>query len=136
MSDGRLKPMNFSMVRDRYNQASKAGYDDLSDPHEMISLTMRELHRSLEILTLDPAPARELRNKHMTRALTAIYILQTSLDMDRGGAIAENLFQVYEYCRQQLVERSKDDGMEKIAKGRDLIATILEAWDEIKRQQD
>ena len=49
----------------------------------------------------------ELKSKHFARALTIIYALQTSLDFEKGGDIAENLFQLYEFARQKLMEDLK-----------------------------
>jgi flagellar protein FliS len=125
--------MNFSLVRDRYNKAAVAGYETLSDPHEIIAVTLRELHRSLGILAHRPEPRVEVRNEQMTRALTALYILQSSLDFDRGGEIAENLFRIYEFCRRQLTRGFGGDERADIAQAADLIATILDAWNEIGR---
>ena len=34
----------------------------------------------------------------MARSLSSIYALQTSLNFEKGGKIATNLFQLYEYC--------------------------------------
>lgn len=123
--------MNFSLVRDRYSRVKSAGYETLSDPHEMIALTLRELHRSLAILAHRPAPSAELRSEHLTRAFTATYILQSSLDFDRGGEIAEHLFRIYEFCRTQLTRCFGGDEAADLEQARDLIATILEAWTEI-----
>ena len=123
--------MNFSLVRDRYTRAKSASYETLSDPHEIIAVTLRELHRSLAILAVDPAPRGEVRNQHLTRAFTAIYILQSSLDFDRGGEIAEHLFRIYEFCRSHLTRCFGGDETADLLQARDLIATILEAWNEI-----
>ena len=38
-------------------------------------------------------------SKYLVRCLTTIYSLQTSLDFEKGGTIATNLFQLYEFCR-------------------------------------
>ena len=45
----------------------------------------------------------ELKSKHFARALTIIYALQSSLDFEKGESIATNLFQLYEFARQQLI---------------------------------
>lgn len=124
--------MNFSLVRERYSKASVAAYDTLSDPHEIITVTLRELHRSLAVLSHSPDLRTDLRNEHLTRAFTAIYILQSSLDFDRGGEIADNLFRIYEHCRQQLTRRFGGDAEADLAGAATLIETILDAWTQIK----
>ena len=52
----------------------------------------------------------EVKSKSFSKSLTAIYILQSSLDMKLGGEIAENLYNLYEYCRTTIIKafRSKD----------------------------
>ena len=40
----------------------------------------------------------------MARSLSSIYALQTSLNFEKGGKIAINLFQLYEYCRAQIIQ--------------------------------
>ena len=47
---------------------------------------------------------RVKKNSNFSRASHIIYTLQTSLDFDRGGEIAIQLFQVYEFCRKQLIK--------------------------------
>ena len=50
----------------------------------------------------------------MSRSLTIIYALQSSLDFEQGGEIAENLFRLYEYAREQILidhKSGKADGI-------------------------
>ena len=58
-----------------------------------------------------------LKNKHFTKSLTAIYALQTSLNFDSENNIAINLFQIYEYCRQQLIKGYSKKVVEDINEG-------------------
>ena len=70
-----------------------------------------------------------LKNKHFTKALTAIYSLQVSLNFDDGGDnIAIKLFQLYEYCRQQLIKGFSKKVVDGIKKGAEAIESICEAW--------
>ena len=43
------------------------------------------------------------QSKNASKGLTIIYSLQISLDFDKAPKIAQNLFQVYEYCRVQII---------------------------------
>jgi flagellar protein FliS len=70
----------------------------------------------------------ELRGKSMSRSLTIIYALQSSLNFEAGGEIAENLFRLYEYARQQLLASAKSEESEGIKGAIDSLAEIRDAW--------
>ena len=70
----------------------------------------------------------KLKNTHFTKALTAIYSLQVSLNFDEGGNIALKLFQLYEYCRQQLIKGYSKKVVSGIKKAVEAIGDISEAW--------
>ena len=72
----------------------------------------------------------DLKNKHFTKSLTAIYALQTSLTFDQNSSIATNLFQIYEYCRQQLIKGYSKKVVEGIIKAADAIENILQSFEE------
>ena len=76
----------------------------------------------------------ELKSKHFARALTIIYALQSSLDYEKGESIATNLFQLYEFARQQLLSdltKGKADGTPKAI---DALQEIRDAWETIGPQ--
>ena len=72
----------------------------------------------------------QLKNKHFTKALTAIYSLQTSLNFDEGEQIAIKLFQLYEFCRRQLIKGFSNKVVSGIRKAALAIKDILSAWQE------
>ena len=43
------------------------------------------------------------KSKNLSKSLSIIYGLQTSLDFDKALEIANNLFQLYEYCRHEII---------------------------------
>ena len=69
--------------------------------------------------------------KHLNRAFTAIYILQSSLDFEVGGEIATNLFQVYEFCRLQVSDAFARHEEAKLALAAQHIDGICSAWSQI-----
>ncbi len=120
--------MNYALARDQYRSSRTAGLSELSNPHEMISLTLAELRKSVAYLAREGEKPAEIKSRHISRALTAVYVLQTSLDFDRGGEIANNLFRLYEFCRQQLLREVKADGAGRLVECRDVLEDILDAW--------
>ena len=102
--------MNYALARSKYIHDHRVQVSDISDPHATILVVMQELNKNLRKIADPENRALDLREQ-FTKAFTAIYILETSLDFARGGEIAENLFRLYEYCRHQLLQAfaSKQD---------------------------
>ena len=68
----------------------------------------------------------------MSKALTIIYALQSSLDFERGGEIAENLYRLYEYTREQILLDFKSGEAAGILVAISSLEDIREAWVEIR----
>ena len=135
-----------SNVLDVYKKVVKSG-DLQKNPYEVVKLILQELSRTMQILCEDIEKKKQLDikqqngdllslqksiSKNVTRSLTTIYSLQTSLDFDKGGKIATGLFQLYEYCRVQIISgftKSINDGIIKAKKALD---QILSAWNNMQ----
>ena len=131
-----------SSVLDVYKKVVKSG-DLQKNPYEVVKLILQELSRTMQILCEDIEKKKQLEikqqsgdllslqksiSKNVTRSLTTIYSLQTSLDFDKGGKIATGLFQLYEYCRVQIISgftKSINDGIMKAKKALDQILSAL-----------
>ena len=74
---------------------------------------------------------REKSNSNFSRACIAIYALQTSLDFDKGGNIAIQLFQVYEFCRKQLIKAFTKKVVDGINRAIITLSQIISAWREL-----
>ncbi len=120
----------------RYKTAEEASFA-VKNKSEVISAILIELERSMNIVvdTIEKTkkwkPSKDdlmLKNRHFSKALTAIYSLQVSLNFDEGGSIAEKLFQLYEYCRQQLIKGFSKKVVDGIKKAAAAIKSITEAW--------
>ena len=64
----------------------------------------------------------------MSRSLTIIYALQSSLNFEEGGEIAENLFRLYEYARQRVLASSKSENPEDLEGIIGSLSEIRDAW--------
>ena len=122
--------MNLVLARSMYIQDQKVQMNDVSDPHTTILIVMQELNQNMRKIA-DPANTASNRRTAFSNAFTAIYILQSSLDFARGGDIAENLYRLYEYCRQQMLKafsRKSDHNLDACVV---LLDEIIQSWEEI-----
>ena len=113
------------------------------NPHEIVQFLMEHLISCFEnIITdltsdkieneyIDLKEKAEKRSKNLSKSLTIIYSLQISLDFDKSPDISNNLFQMYEFCRQQIIKFIKSQSTSGLHKSVDLIREILEAWNSI-----
>ncbi|MCU0816959.1 MAG: flagellar protein FliS [Cypionkella sp.] len=120
--------MSYLDARTQYRRAQETSLPETMDPHQIVHVTLTELHRALAILALAQREGHPLAPERMNRALTAIYILQSSLDFDQGGEIAQNLYRVYEFVRLQLVAAFRREPGAALAAAEAHVGSILEAW--------
>jgi flagellar protein FliS len=64
-------------------------------------------------------------------AISILEGLRTSLDMDKGGEIAQNLDDLYTYMERRLFESHKNNDLAILDEVSDLLRQIKEAWDAI-----
>ena len=100
--------------------------------HEIVRTLMKELVNSMQKIVLDIQDDRKRKkdkilidkvfdeknarhkSKNLSKSLSIIYGLQTSLDFDKALDIANNLFQLYEYCRHEIIRGFSKIGVFKI----------------------
>ncbi|MEN8259176.1 MAG: flagellar export chaperone FliS [Pseudomonadota bacterium] len=64
-------------------------------------------------------------------AISIIDGLRTSLDMDGGGEIAQNLEALYEYMVRSLVEANSHNDVAKLDEVANVLGSVKSAWDAI-----
>jgi flagellar protein FliS len=126
--------MSFAFARSRYRQADTIFQENATKPYDVVFVTLKELSRALGVLAAAQESSRPLPTDHVNRALTAIYILQSSLDFELGGEIAGDLFQLYEFARFHVLKAWRDESDARLREAADAMADILEAWKEIGPQ--
>jgi flagellar secretion chaperone FliS len=73
----------------------------------------------------------EAKSRYISNAVAIVGGLNTSLNMEKGGELAENLRNLYNYINVRLLEASAEKSQEKLNEVLDLMREIKEAWDAI-----
>tara|TARA_B100000989_G_C19207156_1_gene330211 strand:- start:11 stop:445 length:435 start_codon:yes stop_codon:yes gene_type:complete len=127
-------------------QKTKFSTNSVKSSHEIIRELMFQLSNSLQKIIIDINETsidqvehkyiskKEValkKSKNMSKCLIIIYGLQTSLDFDNAPDIAGNLFQLYEFARQQVIKgfTKKDAG--GVQQALAIIREILNGWKDI-----
>ena len=118
-------------ILDAYKNANREAVVESDDPQALIMLLLDELLRAMRgyVSGISNHDSKEMRkNDQFTRSLTMLYGLQSCLNFDEGGEIAENLFRLYEYARVQLLHTSQTGETDGTQVAISSISEIREAW--------
>ena len=122
----------FGAVRARYQNVDLASRVESASPHGLVSILLDELMKSLEAM----AAACERRDwsqrgTAQSRALNMLNGLESSLDFEKGGEIAQSLASIYREARRLVVEGARDNDGEQVLRARTMIGEIASAWQSI-----
>ena len=105
--------------------------DDAS-PHQLIELM---LSGALErVASASGAMERNEiaeTGESIGKAISIVDSLRVSLDVEKGGEIAKNLGQLYDYITRRLLEASVSQQPELLAEVASLLKEIKAAWDQV-----
>ena len=73
------------------------------------------------------------QNENLTKAERIISELLSTLDMEQGGDVAKNLFSIYTYVYDKLVEANIEDKHELIDECSTILSELRESWVELER---
>ena len=123
--------MTTKKILNAYKNANRDAVVESEDPQALIMILLDELLRAMHSYAnlVEKDKSNEARkNNHFTRSLTMLYGLQSCLNFDEGGEVAENLFRLYEYARVQLLNTSQTGQIDGTQVAISALTDIREAW--------
>lgn len=75
------------------------------------------------------------QNAQLVKAQKILAELMSSLDMQKGGDIAQNLFSLYSYVYNQLVTANVDNSPAGIDQGIQVLSQLRVSWSALEEQQ-
>ena len=127
--------MNYNHITQAYQNAERQALEEMNDPHLIVLTMFDALLKSMQLfqanIDIRNGGDSEVKSKHFARALSIIYALQSSLDFEKGESIATNLFQLYEFARQQLIADLTKGEADGTPRAIDALQEIRDAWETI-----
>ena len=123
--------MNVAFARNEYKNTKTSSLGSKSDNFEAVSVALGQLLDSMQ--GLREANSIEQKDAFFEKSLTSIYFLQKCLDFEAGGELAKNLFRVYEFTRQAVLDFVlREKGSENMDKSIEYVTLIQEGWNGIE----
>lgn len=70
-------------------------------------------------------------NNYIIRSQDIIRELMNTLDREKGGEIADNLYNLYDFMNRQLITANINKDIEKVKTVEDMMLELLESWQKI-----
>lgn len=113
-----------------YRQADARGATSL----RLVVLLYEQIIQDLRQATLAIEQNNvETRTKRINHALDVICLLQATLNLERGGQVAQNLIRFYDAVRANLCEAQFQASKEILARQITDLLTVREAWEQVER---
>ncbi|MBB4632807.1 flagellar export chaperone FliS [Sphingosinicella soli] len=120
-------------ARQQYAAIDTATRTEQASPHRLIEMLYDELLSALRQAGI--AIERQdfsLKSSRISRALSILHGLESGLDFNRGGAVAQSLAAAYNDLRQEAFAAGRDNDARRLAAVTDAAAALAEAWRQIR----
>ena len=98
-------------------------------PHKLIEMLFKGAKDALaQAMGAIEQKDFEAKGKKISKATEIILNLQTYLDKEKGGEIAENLNELYTYMAKVLIDANRTNDLEKLREISVLLDTVSEGW--------
>ena len=127
--------MNYNASMKQYINDEITAKTSSLDPHKIIEEVLKDLKKNMETLaySIDHEPVvSSIKSNSFSKSLTAIYILQSSLNFEDGKEIAENLYNIYEFCKDGIMKGFTKRDSKLVYDSIPPIDEILDGWKQIK----
>ncbi|HBD9375366.1 TPA: flagellar export chaperone FliS, partial [Legionella pneumophila] len=122
----------YSQISSQYKAIELQTRIETASPHELIDLLLQGA-RSHIATAQGNIQRNQIKEKgeHIGKAISIIEGLKMSLNHDKGGEIAENLLQLYDYIQQILLKANLKNDEDLLAQSNMLLAEVHQAWQSI-----
>ena len=111
-----------------YKNAENTYAKGIETPHGRIKIVFDVIEKNLEkVSSVHPKTDFVAYGK----VLQGIVILSSSLDMDKGGQMADDLNELYAYCEKTMKEYLESKNSEKLREVESIIGGIADSWSKI-----
>jgi flagellar protein FliS len=120
--------MSLDNAAQTYKNTENIYAKGIETPHGRIKIVFDVIEKNLEkVSSVHPKTDFVAYGK----VLQGIVILSSSLDMDKGGQMADDLNELYAYCEKTMKEYLESKNSEKLREVESIIGGIADSWSKI-----
>jgi flagellar protein FliS len=113
----------------QYQSVDLRATAEAASPHKLISMlfdgSLGALAKAKGAIERDQV---EERTQHLNKATEIINGLRGSLDLEKGGEIAENLDALYDYMTRTVMQANRNNNVDQVQEVMNLLMEIKQGW--------
>jgi len=112
-----------------YTQTNIESIVHEATPHKLIDMLFKGAKDALaQAIGAIERNDFEAKSKKISKAAEIILNLQTYLDKDKGGEVADNLNELYTYMATTLIDANRLNDASKVREVAGLLETVFDGW--------
>ncbi|MGR5236469.1 flagellar export chaperone FliS [Vibrio alfacsensis] len=114
---------------DSYQQVDLNAQAAAASPHQLVVMLIDGLLNEVERARGHMAASRlAQKGASINKCMNILVGLDSALDMENGGEVAENLHQLYDFCQMELFSASVHNDLDKLTNVERVMGNIREGW--------
>lgn len=98
-------------------------------PHKLVDMLYEGAVKHLKISKVFFEQKNyEKKSEHINKSLSIIAALKTGVDIEKGGDVAQNLFDLYDYCHRMVFKASTANDSPALDEVIDILLSLHDAW--------
>ncbi|MGG5572650.1 flagellar export chaperone FliS [Vibrio diazotrophicus] len=114
---------------DSYQQVDLNAQAAAATPHQLVVMLIDGLLDEVERIRGHLAEGRlAAKGAGISKCMNILIGLDSALDMENGGELAENLHQLYDFCQIELYRASVQKDVQRLTNVETVMGNIREGW--------
>jgi len=114
-----------------YKNTDKIMLREDASANTVLLVIMEELIKCIEMFQTNISNSsgnNEKKSRGFSKALSIIYTLQSSLDLEKGGPVAGDLFRLYEFSRIHIIRDMRKGMVQRSEEALKSLKEIYQTW--------
>ena len=120
--------MAMNQAIETYRQTNNSYAEGLESPHGRVKILIETVLTGLDKM-IEKHPKTEF--VALGKCLNAITVLAESLNLKDGGELAQNLLELYDYCKRCLSVYLDTKDVKKLEEVHSIFTSLIEGWEGI-----
>lgn len=106
-----------------------------ASPHKLVEMLYEGVLKNITLAKVFMEQRDyEKKSLHINKALSILIFMRESVDLDKGGDVADNLYALYDYCHRTVLNASVKNDIELLDEIAEYIRGLHDAWKQMPDQ--